>query len=207
MLYRKYLLYFLVLVYISGTIGFIVKPDFFSAFTPYTLLLTSFVFLCFQPIYSAAYWIAFLCIALIGFISEVIGVKTGLVFGSYSYGSVLGLKLFDVPLIISINWSLLACCSVLTATYFFKTRLAVSIAAAVLATLTDLLMEQVAPLLDFWYFEGGKAGIHNYMGWLLISFIAAFLFEPQLSGGNKKVGVLILFLQVFFFGLIYLLNL
>jgi putative membrane protein len=35
---------------------------------------------------------------------EVVGVKTGLIFGEYKYGSTLGIKLFEVPLIIGFNW-------------------------------------------------------------------------------------------------------
>ena len=48
--YKSYLLYFLILVYISGSIGFVVNPTFFSPFTPYTLLLTCFVFLIHSPL-------------------------------------------------------------------------------------------------------------------------------------------------------------
>ena len=36
-------------------------------------------------------------IVLIGFVIEVIGVKTGYVFGSYSYGDSLGFKILEVP--------------------------------------------------------------------------------------------------------------
>ena len=97
--YKSYLLYFLILVYISGSIGFVVNPTFFSPFTPYTLLLSCFVFLIHSPLADKKFLIAFFSIAFLGFIIEVIGVKTGLIFGKYSYGNGLGFKLLDVPII------------------------------------------------------------------------------------------------------------
>jgi Protein of unknown function (DUF422). len=37
-----------------------------------------------------------------GMLSEIIGVNTGLIFGSYTYGNSLGIKLMNVPIV---NWS------------------------------------------------------------------------------------------------------
>ena len=48
--------------------------------------------------------LAFFLIFLLGFVVEVVGVQTGLIFGSYSYGATLGVKLFDTPLLIGLNW-------------------------------------------------------------------------------------------------------
>ena len=71
---KTYFLYFLILVYISGSIGFVVNPPFFSPFTPYTLLLTCFVFLIHSPLADKKFILAFFSIAFLGFIIEVIGV-------------------------------------------------------------------------------------------------------------------------------------
>lgn len=49
----------------------------------------------------------FLIFALITFIIEVVGVKTGLIFGRYHYLDRLGIALFNVPLLIGILWSTL----------------------------------------------------------------------------------------------------
>ena len=45
---------------------------------------------------------------VIGLVTEIIGVNTGLLFGTYSYSSILGPKLFNVPLIIGLNWVMLS---------------------------------------------------------------------------------------------------
>ena len=50
----------------------------------------------------------FLIAFAIGFSAELIGVHSGMLFGNYSYGNNLGLKLAEVPLIIGINWGVLA---------------------------------------------------------------------------------------------------
>lgn len=203
-IYRKYFLSFLILVYVSGAIGFVLNPDFFLPFTPFTLLYTSFVFLIYQPIHNLKYVISFIAVAIIGFVSEVIGVKTGMIFGNYTYGSTLGFKFLEVPLTISLNWALLASACILISSYISSNRMVISIITALMATAIDFLIEQVAPGLDFWKFAGGIAGWHNYLGWLLVSFIAAFLFVPILKTGNKKIALIIIALQVLFFLYIYL---
>ena len=40
-------------------------------------------------------------------LTEAIGVNTGLLFGTYEYGANLGFKIFGVPLIIGVNWTVL----------------------------------------------------------------------------------------------------
>ena len=48
-----------------------------------------------------------IAIACLGFFIEVIGVKTGFIFGSYYYGAAMGIKILAVPLLIGLNWSIL----------------------------------------------------------------------------------------------------
>ncbi|WP_317899195.1 carotenoid biosynthesis protein [Aurantibacillus circumpalustris] len=204
---RKYLLYFLILVYVSGAIGLLIQPSFFIPFTPYTLSLTCIVFLIYQPLSKLNFVLGFLCIAIIGFASEVIGVKTGFVFGDYHYGSTLGYKLLGVPLVISLNWALLVTCGIILTKSLTSNKALNALCSAGLITVIDLLIEQLAPSLDFWHFKTGFAGIHNYLGWFIISFITSFLLQNYVGSGNKKTAYIILVLQVFFFGFMYLIKL
>ena len=197
--FKSYLLYFLILVYISGSIGFVVNPAFFSPFTPYTLLLTCLVFLIHSPLADKKFLIAFFSIAFLGFIIEVIGVKTGLVFGKYSYGDGLGFKLLDVPLIISINWAMLIFAGIRIVSSIFANKIVSLVVAALLVTLIDLVIEQVAPKLDFWQFEGGLPGLHNYIGWIGVAFFTSYFFYPTIIKGNRSVSLIILILQIIFF--------
>lgn len=202
--YKSYLLYFLILVYISGSIGFVVNPTFFSPFTPYTLLLTCFVFLIHSTLADKKFLVAFFSIAFLGFIIEVIGVKTGLVFGKYSYGEGLGFKLLEVPLIISINWAMLICAGIRIVSGIFANKITSLVVAALLVTLIDLLIEQVAPKLDFWQFEGGLPGLHNYLGWIGVAFFTSYFFYPTIIKGNRSVSLILLILQIIFFTSLYL---
>ncbi len=202
--YKSYFLYFLILVYVSGSIGFVINPAFFSPFTPYTLLLTCFVFLIHSPLANKKFITAFFSIALLGYIIEVIGVKTGFVFGKYSYGNGLGYKLLDVPLIISINWALLICSGIRVVSSIFTNKIVVLILAAFLVTGIDLLIEQMAPKLNFWQFEGGFPNLQNYFGWIAVSFFTSYLFYPIIIKANFSVSLTLLILQIIFFTSLYL---
>ena len=49
----------------------------------------------------------------------------------------------------------------------------------------DLVMEPVAPVLDFWTFKSGLASFQNYLGWSLVSFPLHILYQklsPKISG-------------------------
>jgi bisanhydrobacterioruberin hydratase len=197
--YKSYFLYFLILVYVSGSIGFVMNPTFFSPFTPYTLLFTCFVFLIHIPVADKKFLLAFFTIAFLVYIIEVIGVKTGLIFGKYSYGDGLGIKLLEVPLIISINWAMLICAGIRIVSSIFANKITVLVVAALLVTLIDLLIEQVAPKLDFWQFESGLPSIHNYLGWIGVAFFISYFFYPILIKSNRTVSLIILILQIIFF--------
>lgn len=202
--YKTYFLYFLILVYISGSIGFVVNPAFFSPFTPYTLLLTCFVFLIHSPLEDKKFIVAFFSIAFCGFIIEIIGVKTGLIFGKYAYGNALGYKLFNVPLIISINWAMLICSGIIVVSRIFTNKIIVLVAAAILVTGIDLLIEQVAPKLDFWQFEGGLPGLQNYLSWIGVAFFSSYFFYPTIIKGKFTVSLTILILQIIFFASLFI---
>lgn len=204
--YRKYFLYFLILIYVSGAIGFVFRPDFFLPFTPFTLLFTSFVFIIYQPIRNTPYLFWFFVVAIIGYLAEAAGIATGYVFGNYSYGETLGYKILGVPLTISLNWALLLGAAVAVSATIVKERWQLALIASLMVTLIDVLMEQLAPKLNFWLFEGGMAGIHNYVGWLLVSFMASYLAVPVFKKGHAGVSLIVLILQLYFFGLIYILN-
>lgn len=202
--YKTYFLYFLILVYISGSIGFVVNPAFFSPFTPYTLLLTCFVFLIHSPLEDKKFIVAFFSIAFCGFIIEIIGVKTGLIFGKYAYGNALGYKLFNVPLIISINWAMLICSGIIVVSRIFTNKIIVLVAAAILVTGIDLLIEQVAPKLDFWQFEGRLPGLQNYLSWIGVAFFSSYFFYPTIIKGKFTVSLTILILQIIFFASLFI---
>ena len=71
--------------------------------TPFTLFAFGIIVLF--EVYRNKKFISWLVITYLAtLLLEIIGAKTGLIFGSYSYGDVLGPKFFDLPLIIGLNW-------------------------------------------------------------------------------------------------------
>ena len=111
----------------------------------------------------------------------------------------MGLKLLEVPLIISINWAMLICAGIRIVSSIFANKIIVLLVAALLVTLIDLIIEQVAPKLDFWQFEGGLPSLHNYIGWIGVAFFTSYFFYPTIIKGNCKVSLIILILQIIFF--------
>lgn len=141
----------------------------------------------------------FLFIGIVGFSAEYIGVHTGILFGNYSYGANLGAKLFDVPLIIAVNWSMLSfvCCSLFV--HFSNSPVVKAILSATAMTLLDVLIEPVAVSSDFWSWQNGEIPFWNYCCWWLISFpLHLFLFKRRTIEQNVVSVGLFVVLVVFF---------
>ena len=81
----------------------------------------------------------------------------------------------------------------------FANKITSLVVACILVTLIDLLIEQVASKLDFWQFEGGLPGLHNYLGWIGVVFFTSYFFYPTIIKGNRTVSLIILILQIIFF--------
>jgi len=126
------------------------------------------------------------------FLIESLGVKTGIIFGAYFYGDTLHPQLFNVPLIIGINWVILMMATYSIATYFFKSTLPVLLFSPLLIVAFDWVLEPVAIELDYWYWLNVDVPIQNYITWFVISLIGtSFLWL-------KKVDLNIKILRVFF---------
>ena len=50
--------------------------------------------------------------------------------------------------------------------------------------LLDLLIEPIAPVLDFWVFDGGEAPLQNYIGWTAVALFLQIIFS--LFSDNSK---------------------
>ena len=106
------------------------------------------------------------------FAMEAAGVATGKVFGPYSYGSVLGLKLLDVPLVIGFNWVLIMIgLNSGLERYLPRSGYAVPVIAAAGAVLFDWIMEPAAIALGYWSWHEGVIPTQNYIAWFLIALV------------------------------------
>lgn len=114
---------------------------------------------------------------LTGMITEILGVQWGWIFGDYQYGEALGYKIFGVPLLIGINWSLLTIITAAIAQQFYQNIFMRIIIGVGLMIFLDLLIEPIAPELDFWVFDGGEAPLQNYIGWAAVAFFLQAVFH------------------------------
>ena len=111
-----------------------------------------------------------------GFSVEAVGVATGAIFGSYSYGTALGPKLLAVPLVIGLNWAIVILGSVTLVARFLSHPLAAALASGALTSGFDWVMEPVAVRLGYWQWAQETIPIRNYIAWFLIAAVLSFGF-------------------------------
>jgi len=194
-----------VIFYTVGIVGTHISAykDSFFGLSYFNLLLSFVILILARNDKNKAFW-GFLGFAFfIGMLVEWIGVHTGLLFGEYSYGKNLGYKVFDVPLVIGINWAMLTVVSSSVVSRINSNNLTKLVLSAILMTLFDALMEPVAIRSDFWSWDSGVIPFYNYVSWFLISFILqSVYFRFKLLEVNKVHNLLFLCMILFFVSLI-----
>jgi uncharacterized membrane protein len=196
-----------VVFHIVGLIGMKIPSllPIFQLLTPFHLLVCTTVLLVFHRDWNKNF-ILFLILSIsLGFLSEVLGVKTGFPFGNYYYSEVLGLQLWEVPLIIGVNWFLLV---YITGALFHEKKpfFLAAILGAALLVLIDVLIEPVAVKLNFWQWEDDEIPLSNYIGWFGVAFILqCFYHGLNFQKENPMSDVLIISLIVFFAALNFIL--
>ena len=195
----------LVIFYTVGIVGthISVYKDSFFGLSYFNLLLSFVILILARNDKNKAFW-GFLGFAFfIGMLVEWIGVHTGLLFGDYYYGKNLGFKVFEVPLVIGLNWAMLTVVSSSVVSKINTNGLIKIILSALAMTLFDMLMEPVAIRSDFWLWKDGVIPFYNYVCWFLISLILqAIYFRLNLVESNKVHNLLLLCMTIFFVSLI-----
>jgi len=202
-LYRS--VFVLILLHAVGLIGML-SPwrDLFFSLTPIHLVLASAVMLLNHGDWKRGH-IAFLVTCfVVGFFAEVAGVHTGLIFGDYAYGTVLGPKLFAVPLVIGVNWLMLVYGMGMVVVKVKAHWIVRGILAATLMVLLDVLIEPVAIASGFWSWVGGVPPFMNYVGWFVVAAILQLYFYQLKAVSYNAVAVWLMAIQAAFFGLLNL---
>ena len=209
---------FALLFHVIGITGILFfNRDFFIQATTFNLLLMLVLLFWTQVEKNIYFFLFFLLCFVIGIMVEVAGVNTGLLFGEYKYGTVLGYKLKNVPLIIGVNWFVIIyCCGISIHTLLMKAinrisadggtkpktlrALSVIIDGATLALFFDWVMEPVAIKLGYWQWKGsGEVPFFNYFCWFGVSMglLAIFHFLP--FSKTNKFAINLLLIQLMFF--------
>jgi bisanhydrobacterioruberin hydratase len=199
---------FIAVINLAGIIGLNLTSteNLFRFLTPFTLIAITAILVVFHPRWNRRFVLFTILTSCIGLTAEIIGVNTGLIFGSYQYGTTLGWKLMNTPVIIAVNWLMLG---YLGTTLSMKINGPVGLrvlTGAGLMVLLDVFMEPVAEKYDFWSWDSGSVPALNYIGWFVLSSIIVYLgIKLKVNSGNP-VTIPVYFIQLIFFLTLNILN-
>jgi putative membrane protein len=191
------------LMHLAGFIGLqlSISQSFFKALVPFHLLASLGLLLIFHRDWHKSAVVFCITAYLMGFLVELLGVHTGMVFGQYLYGQTLGWKIMEIPLVIGANWLVLIyCAGVVANNWHISTPIKTSLAALLVVGL-DVLIEPVAMKLDFWNWADSIVPLQNYVAWYFISWVLLYFFyRLPFQKENHLAGLLLACQALFFAG-------
>lgn len=199
---------FLFLIYTVGIIGHLTNAllDYMILLTPLTLLLTGGIVLLSTINNSKKNFIIWAIVTyIITFTLEVIGVKSGMIFGSYRYGDVLGVKFLNVPLIIGFNWIMVILGAILLTEKILNNKFLITITASLLATIFDFFLEPTAIKLGYWNWSDTSVPLQNYFAWFIISLLFTVLYFKMKINVNTDLPIKFFLIQFIFFIILFVL--
>jgi len=204
----------------TGVLGILFTPykDLFVSSTPLVLLFMFYLLANTQLKAIKNFLLSFAIAFVISMGTEIIGVNTGLLFGQYQYGPVLGPKILGVPWLIGLNWFVIVYCSgsfMIHSLELMKSKFNIRVTAtsstamvvlggAAMATFFDFILEPVAVKLNFWTWNNGDIPLYNYLCWFLVSAVLLRI-NLQLKQVNAHVfASSLLIIQAVFFLMLHL---
>lgn len=129
-------------------------------------------------------WLRLILVGAIGMLAEIVGVRTGFPFGRYEYTAALFPWVFEVPLVMSCAWVILAAFAQQIIAPLGQSRIMAVPVFATLLTTFDLLIDPVAagPLAYWtWQYPGRYYGIPatNFCGWWIVSACIALVMNTE----------------------------
>lgn len=189
------------ILHIVGTAGLNIEAlrSYFLMLTPLNLLLTTGILLWFHGKFTRPFWFFALFTFFSGLGVEILGIQTGVIFGEYAYGWVLGPKIGGAPWLIGVNWLML-----IYATGSIANKLAVlwqvkATVGAALMTLIDVFIEPVAICLGFWEWSTPAVPLQNYVAWFGISWVMLAVYYLSPFAKNNPIAAWVYFIQLLFF--------
>lgn len=193
-------------IYLVGISGFMIPSmvPLFEWLIPVNILFAFAVLLYGEEKISVRHLQLFAVCFLFGFFYELAGTKTGVIFGDYTYGKSLGMALWDVPLLIGVNWFFMVYTSLHVAQFISSKKIVQILTAPLLMTVYDFFLEPFAIDHDMWSWEGGIIPFQNYVAWYAGGFfLSAFSVWGKFTLRNRFAAGLF-GVQGLFFLLLYL---
>lgn len=192
------------LFFVIGIIGIKINPE-FAKLTPFHLLLNFILFIYSFEQRNHFFYVQVMLLFAAGYMLELVGVQTGLLFGNYNYLNNLGPKIADTPLLIGVNWVLVSFSSISLVEWFaqkYKLRfnqLTASFLGGFLMVLTDFFIEPIAPMLGFWEWQQGLIPLQNYTAWFFFGFVFCYWIIQQQLHNKSRYAAFLYVLQLLFF--------
>ncbi len=179
------------------------NPTYFQQLTPMNLLLTNALLFSFHRRWGTTFILFAVFVFLAGFLAEVLGVHTGLLFGKYTYGAALGSKVWEVPLLIGVNWLMLVYSTGHISNYLPWPRVAKAIVGALLMLLLDYFLEPVAMQNDFWSWHASEIPLSNFAGWFILALLLQLCFQWTPIFKANRLAPYVYLVQLLFFVALY----
>ncbi|MDD3803394.1 MAG: carotenoid biosynthesis protein [bacterium] len=191
----------LFILFLAGSFGLSLNflNPLFVFLTPFFLFISSVYVIIRTVELTKKRFIVLVCVLAATYFIEVAGVKTGIVFGEYVYKGGLGMKVFEVPPVIGLNWLILMLAGLSIASQVTSNRFIASFISAVLLVYLDVLIEPSAIKHNWWSWENGIVPFHNYAAWFIIAFLFSLVLFSLSRGKNNKLLGRIYFMQLCFF--------
>ena len=211
-------LFLALLFHVCGAIGILFTPyrQWFINNTPLNLLLMAGLIIFTQQHKPLSFWLFILLCFVTGIAVEIVGVNTAYLFGNYSYGEILGPKIYAVPWLIGITWFTTIFCAgnivhrlnewVLKK---FGSNVQPPVAvqlfsfvfdAAMLATLFDWVLEPAATKLGYWQWKPeGEIPLFNFLCWFMVSAVLLIVFRLLKFDKHNQFAVHLFIIQLLFF--------
>jgi len=208
------------LFHICGAIGILFSPykDWFIHNTSLNLLVMAGLLIYTQPSLHKNFFLFLFISSSIGVLVEIIGVNTHLLFGNYTYGNLMGIKILGVPLLIGVQWfvTIYSCGSIMHyANNWAKEKLieyaeaeessqkvksiSLIIDAALLATFFDYILEPVAQKLGYWQWKEKNVPLFNYTCWFFVSGLLLLILNKISFNKLNPFAIHLFIIQLLFF--------
>jgi len=204
---KKIAVAIIIIFHLVGLIGFLipVAQPYFMKLVPFHLLLM-FAVILFSYNANVKRLLLFVCgVFVCGFLVEVLGVKTGKIFGSYYYGTTLGFKVATVPLLMGVNWVILIFSTgQMIKSFKIRNGILASLLGGLCLILFDFFLEPTAMKFDYWHWDRHVIPLQNYVAWFIVSVILLKFYYALGLKQQKYIGTTMYVSQLIFFVVLYM---